>query len=171
MRSKGAKTKSRVCNSQLCCAESLMVQNKGLKSLLSHLPTVLRTTLFFLSICFFMYLFIFGCAGSSLMSRFSSSSSKQGATLQLWCVGFSFRGLLLLQSYGSRANRLQQLQLPGSRAQAQQLWCTDGKESAGNAGDPGSIPGLGRSPGEGSGYPLQYSCPENVMDKGAWWVS
>ena len=37
-----------------------------------------------------------------------------------------------------------------------------------NAGDPGSIPGLGRSPGEGNGYPLQYSCRENSMDRGAW---
>ena len=35
-------------------------------------------------------------------------------------------------------------------------------------GDPGSIPGLGRSPGEGNGYPLQYSCLENSMDRGAW---
>ena len=43
-----------------------------------------------------------------------------------------------------------------------------GKESASNAGDLGSIPGWGRSPGEGSGYPLQYSCLENPMDGGAW---
>ena len=43
-----------------------------------------------------------------------------------------------------------------------------GKESAYNSGDPGSIPGLGRSPGEGNGNPLQYSCLENPMDKGAW---
>ena len=41
------------------------------------------------------------------------------------------------------------------------------KESTCNAGDPGSIPGLGKSPGEGNGYPLQYSCLENSMDKGA----
>ena len=45
---------------------------------------------------------------------------------------------------------------------------SDGKESAGNAGDLGSIPGSGRSPGEGNGYPLQYSCLENPMDRGAW---
>ena len=45
----------------------------------------------------------------------------------------------------------------------------DGKESACNAGDPGSIPGLGRSPGEGNGYPLQYSCLGNSTDRGAWW--
>ena len=46
-----------------------------------------------------------------------------------------------------------------------------GKESACNAGDLGSIPGLGRSPGEGNGNPLQYSCLENPMDRGAWWAT
>ena len=44
------------------------------------------------------------------------------------------------------------------------------KESACTAGDPGSIPGLGRSPGEVNSYSLQYSCLENLMDRGAWWV-
>ena len=43
-----------------------------------------------------------------------------------------------------------------------------GKESTCNVGDTSSIPGLGRSPGEGIGYPLQYSCLENSMDRGAW---
>ena len=42
------------------------------------------------------------------------------------------------------------------------------KESACNVGDPGLISGSGRSPGEGNGYPLQYSCLENSMDRGAW---
>ena len=45
---------------------------------------------------------------------------------------------------------------------------SDGKESACSVGDPGSIPGSGRSPGEGNGNPLQYSCLENPMDRGAW---
>ena len=45
---------------------------------------------------------------------------------------------------------------------------SDGKESAYNAGDRGSIPGSGRSPGEGNGNPLQYSCLENAMDGGGW---
>ena len=45
---------------------------------------------------------------------------------------------------------------------------SDGKETARNAGDLGSIPGLGRSPREGHGNPLQYSCLENPMDRGAW---
>ena len=44
----------------------------------------------------------------------------------------------------------------------------DNKEPACNAGDLGSIPGLGRAPGEGNGNPLQYSCLENSMDGGAW---
>ena len=44
----------------------------------------------------------------------------------------------------------------------------DGKASAYNEGDPGSIPELGRSPGEGNGKPLQYSCLENPIDGRAW---
>ena len=46
-----------------------------------------------------------------------------------------------------------------------------GKESACNAGDLGSIPELGRSPGRGHGNPLQYSCLENPMDRGDWWAT
>ena len=45
---------------------------------------------------------------------------------------------------------------------------SEGKASTYNVGDPGSIPGSGRSPGEGNGNPLQYSCLENPMDGGAW---
>ena len=45
---------------------------------------------------------------------------------------------------------------------------SDGKESACNAGDMGFIPESGRSPGEENGYPLQYSCLESPMDRGAW---
>ena len=55
------------------------------------------------------------------------------------------------------------------------LWCklgfpdgSDGKEAAGNTGDVGLIPGSGRYPGEGNGYPLQYSCLENSMNRGIW---
>ena len=46
-----------------------------------------------------------------------------------------------------------------------------GKDSACNAGDQGLILGSGRFPGEGNGNPLQYSCLENLMDRGAWWVA
>jgi len=45
---------------------------------------------------------------------------------------------------------------------------SDSKASAGDAGDPGSVPGLGRSPGEGNSNPLQYSCLENPMYGGTW---
>ena len=48
---------------------------------------------------------------------------------------------------------------------------SDGKESACSVGDPGSIPGLGKSPGEGNDNSLQYSCLENSMDRGAWWAA
>jgi len=48
---------------------------------------------------------------------------------------------------------------------------SDSKASDHNAGDQGSIPGLGRSPGELNGNPLQYSCLENSMDVGAWWAT
>ena len=45
------------------------------------------------------------------------------------------------------------------------------KNPPANAGDAGSVPGSGRSPGEGNANPLQYSCLENPMDRGAWWTS
>ena len=64
---------------------------------------------------------------------------------------FSVRGVFLLP-----------LDFPGG---------SDGKASASKAGDPGSIPGLGRSPGEGNGNQLQYSRLENPMDRGAWWAA
>jgi len=48
------------------------------------------------------------------------------------------------------------------------IYGSDGKESAFYAGDLGSIPGSGRSPGEENGYPFQYSCLENSMDRGTW---
>ena len=57
-------------------------------------------------------------------------------------------------------------------AQMMSTYCSSvGKESACSAGNPGSIPGLGRSPGEGNGNPLQYPCLENLMDRGAWWAA
>ena len=47
----------------------------------------------------------------------------------------------------------------------------DGKESSFNSGDLGSIPGLERSSGEGNGSTVQYSCPVDSMDRGAWWAA
>ena len=66
--------------------------------------------------------------------------------------------LLLIISYWALTLRC----FPGSSAS---------KESACHSGDPGSIPGSGRSPGEGNGLPLQYSCLENTMDRGTWWAT
>ena len=48
---------------------------------------------------------------------------------------------------------------------------SDSKESPCNVGDPGLIPGSGRSRGEGNGNPFQYSCLENPKDRGAWWAT
>ena len=48
---------------------------------------------------------------------------------------------------------------------------SEGKASVYNVGNLGSIPGLGRSPGEGNGNPLQYTCLENPMDRRAWWAT
>ena len=73
------------------------------------------------------------------------SRTLQGGLLDLSLTSFFFPG-------GSK-------DFPGS---------SDGKASDYNVGDPGSIPGLGRSSGEGNGNPLQYSCLENPMDGGAW---
>ena len=69
------------------------------------------------------------------------------------------------------------LNLPLLRFPVSQVWNfpdgSDSRESACNAGDPGSFPELGRSPGEGNGNRLQYSCLENPMnrDGGTWWVT
>ena len=72
------------------------------------------------------------------------------------------------------------LEMPGDQAVLKLTVCevakhrlgfpggSDGKESACNAGYLGSIPGSGKSPGEGNGYPLQYSCLENSTDRRAW---
>ena len=67
-------------------------------------------------------------------------------------------------------NRISALKRRGSRL----LWWLNDKEStsnAGDTGDAGSIPGLGRFPGEGHGNPLQYSCLENYMDRRGWWAT
>ena len=59
----------------------------------------------------------------------------------------------------------------GSEASTRRLGGSDGKEPACNAGDLGSVSGLGRLPGGRLGSPLQYSCLENPMDRGAWWAT
>ena len=105
-----------------------------------------------------------------LLSPFNPSSKAQ------------LRGsLLLLHGVSSVTSNSAQDSIFYSPVQAGKLFLgpaltgfsggSDGKVSACNAGDPGSIPGLGRSPGEGNGNPLQYSCLENPMDRGAWWAT
>ena len=66
-----------------------------------------------------------------------------------------------LNTKGKQYQREKKIKVSGS----------DGRESACKAGDLGSIPGSGRSPGEGNGNPLQCSCLENSMDRGAWWAT
>ena len=72
------------------------------------------------------------------------------------------RSQLLVGLTSLRVGWLQEREFPGG---------SDGKESAYGEGDPSSIPGLGRSPGEGNGNPLQYSCLGNSMNRGAWWAT
>ena len=71
---------------------------------------------------------------------------------------------------GLKAKRFQQEAAFGSQVMLKGGFSDSsvGKESAYNVGELGSIPGSGRSPGEGNGNPLQYSCLENPMDRGAW---
>ena len=59
---------------------------------------------------------------------------------------------------------------PGVNASQVELVVKNPPANAGDVRDKGLIPGSGRFPGEGNGYPLQYSCLENPMDRGAWWV-
>ena len=69
-------------------------------------------------------------------------------------------------------NRTQSSHCCCSHVILRRLPCSsNGRETACNAWDTGSVPGWGRSPGEGNGYSLQYSCLENSMDRGAWWAT
>ena len=73
----------------------------------------------------------------------------------------------LLEVSERKQQILRILDLPDGK----ELGSSDSKESACNVGELGSIPGLGRFPGEGNGYSLQYSSTENSMDKGAYWAT
>ena len=76
---------------------------------------------------------------------------------------------------GTAMNKMKSLPPLGSHivvSKSENIPCSsNGKEYACNAGDPGSIPGSGRSPGVGSGDPLQYACLENSMNRRAWWAT
>ena len=71
---------------------------------------------------------------------------------------------------GVAQSRTQLKQLSSSSNNPHYLCGLDVKESTCSAGDLGLIPGLGRSPGEGNGYPVQYFCLEDPMDSEAWWA-
>ena len=75
------------------------------------------------------------------------------------------KGFWVRESHGEKSLRRIKLAIRGFPGGS------DSKESACKAGDPGSTLGLGRSPGEGNGNPLQYSCLENPMDRGTWWAT
>ena len=112
-----------------------------------------RFALLYNFIFFNYYSYYFGCTGSSLWCM---------GFLYLWCAGFSSCPVacgVLVPWLGIKSlSSTLEGGFPGG---------LDGKESACNAWDLGSIPGLGRSPGGGHGNPVQYSCLENPMDRGA----
>ena len=100
---------------------------------------------------------------TSLLTALVKLSCNNGNPLQYPCLENSMdRGSWQAIVHGSQRvgiNRATSFPFPGG---------SDGKESTCNEGDPPSIPGLGRSPGEGNSYPCQYSCLKNSMDRGAW---
>ena len=117
-----------------------------------------------------------GTARESLVPRTSSSclstveskpfyrpeKKNQGVTHVLTAYVSLENALITLSGGTSSTISSFEPELPGG---------SEDKASACNAGEPGSIPGLGRFPGGGNGNPLQYSCLENPMDRGAWWAT
>ena len=107
---------------------------------------------------------------TSLYFSLSCIGEGNGSPLQCSCwriPGMGEPGGLL--SMGSHSQtRLKQLSSNSSKIRMGFPCSSVGKESACSAGDLDSVPGSGRSPGEGNGNPLQYSCLESSMDRGAW---
>ena len=95
------------------------------------------------------------------MIHFSTNKRCWGKLDSCWMWGEEDRHTFRYTYYKRRINFIWIKKFfPGGSA---------GKESACHAGDLGLVPELGRSPREGDGYPLQYSCLENPMDRGSWW--
>ena len=103
----------------------------------------------------------FGACGSPLISWRSVAVSRPSPDAAVWLAPSPCASRLSAQGHPTAQPLLAQHHRRQGVAQAV-------KASAYNDEDPGSIPGLGRSPGEGNGNPLQYSCLENPMDRGAW---
>ena len=104
---------------------------------------------------------------------FTLKSSKHYLTIPFGCLIFCFPNWIIVYIFKTKllsalnyldncVNHILCKGFPGG---------SEVKASASNTGHLGSIPGSGRSPGEGNGNPLQYSCLENPMDRGAWWAT
>ena len=104
-----------------------------------------------------------GGGGAYVVLPLGSSFSSLGKGEKIWPsrINFAKEFLILILHRISDLERLSN-GFPGG---------SEVKASACNAGDLGLIPGLGRSPGEGNGNPLQYSCLENPKNGGAWWAT
>ena len=104
------------------------------------------------------------------LKRESVLSSAQGKTTTSTVVYFSFarpmRNIACFELWEIPQD-LCDIPLPNQGSPSS----SDGKGSASNAGDTSSIPGSGRYPREGNSNPFQYPCPENSMDRGAWWAT
>ena len=87
-----------------------------------------------------------------------------------WNMGVQGTRLSTSTGYNSPENHLKVIVCLRIEYSGDPCWASS-KESACHAGDAGSVPGSGRSPAEGNGNPLQYSCLENPMDRGAWWAT
>ena len=101
--------------------------------------------------------------GKQKQNPSSRSLSKRLQLTQSICIKPSHT-TLGTSPHGHYMELVNLLGFPGGKESA-------GKETACNAGDLGLIPGLGRSPGEGNSYPLQYSCLGNPVDREAWWAT
>ena len=152
----------------------------------NHLPSLPNPILFPLNLSSSQMLAILipACASSSLAFHMIYSAyklNKHDDNTQPWHTPFpiwnqSVVPCLVLtvaswSAYRFLRRQVRWFDIPVSWRIFHSLWWStqsDGKASAYNAGDLGSIPGSGRSPGEGNGNPFQYSCLENPMDGGAW---
>ena len=110
-----------------------------------------------------------GCGGSMVQStpRFWTSGLQNCQRIQFWVLKTIFIETQFIYNV-VLVSGVQQSEMQSSQVA---LVVKNPPANAGDARDMSSIPGLGRSPGGGHGNPLQYSCLENPMDRGAWWAT